>query len=96
MSSNGKSLRPAGYASALGLQPRAGTSAMAWLTKKNLGSGEFFVFMGVLVYMAVGAACGLIYLANVDETPGLVKRVAIAFGGYVIAYLGAAYRQLSQ
>lgn len=46
--------------------------------------------------VALAAGCGLTYLANVDETPGLVKTVAIAFGGYVIAYVGAAYSQLSQ
>jgi hypothetical protein len=57
---------------------------------------ELILFAGVFVYMAVGAACGLTYLANVGETPGLLRTVAVAFGGYVIAYIGAAYKQVSQ
>jgi hypothetical protein len=83
----------AGYAGTLGLQPKSGTRALGWFNWKNLRDSGL-LFLGVFTYMAVGAACGLTYLANVDETPGIIKTVAIAFGGYVIAYLGAAYKQI--
>ena len=84
-----------GYAGALGVQPQPGTRAVAWFSKWP-SLTELLLFLGVFLYMLVGAACGLTYLANVEEAPGLIKTVAIAFGGYVIAYIGAAYRQLSQ
>jgi hypothetical protein len=86
----------AGYAGALGMPPAAGKDAFAWFAQGTRNWPEFFLLLGVLLYMAVGAACGLTYLANVDETPALLKTVSIAFGGYVIAYLGTAYKQLSQ
>jgi hypothetical protein len=85
----------AGYAGALGVQPQPGTRAIAWFSKWP-SLTDVLLFLGVFLYMFVGAACGLTYLANVEEAPGLLKTVAIAFGGYVIAYIGAAYRQLSQ
>ena len=64
-------------------------------TWKSLTTTTSILFAGIFLYMAVGAACGLTYLANADETPSILKTVAVAFGGYVIAYLGAAYKQLT-
>jgi hypothetical protein len=85
----------AGYSAALGMHAQPGTKALEWFTKENLRA-DWILALGVFVYIAVGAACGLTYLANTDETPGLLRTVAVAFGGYVIAYIGTAYRQLSQ
>ena|SRR5437764_7807704 len=85
----------AGYSASLGMHTQRGTKALEWFTKENLRA-DWILALGVFVYMAVGAACGLTYLANTDETPGLLRTVAVAFGGYVIAYIGTAYRQLSQ
>jgi hypothetical protein len=51
--------------------------------------------LGVVLYMAVGTACGVTYLVHDPQAPGIVKTVAVAFGGYVLAYIGAAYRQFS-
>jgi hypothetical protein len=86
----------AGFSGALGLQPTQGVRAIDFFKTKGLFNTELILFAGVFVYMAVGAACGLTYLANVGETPGLLRTVAVAFGGYVIAYIGAAYKQISQ
>jgi hypothetical protein len=86
----------AGFSGALGMQPTAGVRALDLFKNKGLFNTELILFVGIFVYMAVGAACGLTYLANVDETPGLLRTVAVAFGGYVIAYIGAAYKQLNQ
>jgi hypothetical protein len=85
----------AGYAGALGLNPQPGVRAFSWFSQKNFKASGL-LFLGVFTYMTVGAACGLTYLANVDETPGIIKTVAVAFGGYVIAYIGAAYKQIGQ
>jgi hypothetical protein len=85
----------AGYASALGVQISSKTTALQFFTKGHFWSAESFILLGALVYMVIGAACGLTYLANVHETPTILKTVSIAFGGYVIAYLGTAYRQSS-
>lgn len=85
----------AGFAGVLGTHPSAGTNGLKWFTKANVLSTEFILFIGVFLYMTVGAACGLTYLANTDESPGLLRTVSVAFGGYVIAYIGSAYRQLS-
>jgi len=48
------------------------------------------IAIGVLTYLCVGAALGLTYLIWEVESPGIVKTIAIAFGGYVIAYVGKA------
>lgn len=86
----------AGFAGVLGTHPAPGTNGLKWFKKENLVSTEFILFIGVFLYMTVGAACGLTYLANNDESPALLRTVSVAFGGYVIAYIGSVYKQLSQ
>jgi hypothetical protein len=46
---------------------------------------------GVILYMLASAALGLTYLIRESESPGIVKTIAVAFGGYVIAYVGKAF-----
>jgi hypothetical protein len=90
-----------GYAAVLGVTANGVTFAapsgagrlrtfLAWLnhvvTLNNL------LGAGVFAYMAAGAALGVTYLWNQSESPGIVKTIAVAFGGYVIAYLGIVYR----
>lgn len=89
-----------GYASVLGVPPaderRAGLDGtkpvrfLRWLWSQfNLRN---LLAFGVFMYMAAGAALGLAYLANPKETPNVVKTIAVAFGGYAIAYIGKAYK----
>jgi len=89
-----------GYASVLGVPPAGeqihGLNATApvrflrWLYSQfNLRN---LLGLGVFMYMAAGTALGLTYLANIKEAPGVVKTISVAFGGYVIAYIGKAYR----
>jgi hypothetical protein len=89
-----------GYASVLGVPPAGeqiqGLNATApvrflrWLYSHfNLRN---LLGLGVFMYMAAGAALGLTYLANIKEAPGIVKTISVAFGGYVIAYIGKAYK----
>jgi hypothetical protein len=47
---------------------------------------------GSLLYLVIGAAIGVTYAFNEAETPTVIKTIAVGFGGYVIAYLGAAYQ----
>jgi hypothetical protein len=89
-----------GYASVLGVPP-AGEERpdfdatgpvrlLRWLQSQfNLSN---LLALGVFMYMAAGATLGLTYLANTKESPGIVKTIAVAFGGYVIAYIGKAYK----
>jgi hypothetical protein len=89
-----------GYASVLGVQPPSKEPPQlqggvvrrlfqwldAVLTVSNL------LGAGILFYMLAGTALGVTYLANQNESPGVVRTIAVAFGGYVIAYIGKAYQ----
>lgn len=46
---------------------------------------------GIWVYAVVGSAVAITYVVNQNETPGTIKALAVAFGGYVIALVTAAY-----
>jgi len=94
-----------GYASLLGVAqqgtpyaaPARVTGLRAlwhWLINKVLTQNNL-LGAGVFSYMAAGAALGVTYLANQNESPGIVKTIAVAFGGYVIAYIGTAYKNWS-
>ena len=90
-----------GYAALLGISgdgaafaPPEGVQGfrkfLAWLN--HVLTLDNLLGAGVFAYMAVGAALGATYLWNQSESPGIVKTIAVAFGGYVIAYLGTVYR----
>jgi fructoselysine-6-P-deglycase FrlB-like protein len=44
------------------------------------------------VYAVVASAVAITYVLNQGETPDSIKALAVAFGGYVIALVNAAYR----
>lgn len=46
---------------------------------------------GIWVYAIVATAVAVTYVANPAETPDEVRSLALAFGGYVIAMIYAAY-----
>jgi hypothetical protein len=46
---------------------------------------------GIWVYALVASAVAIVYLVNQGETPEAIKALAIAFAGYVIAFMTAAY-----
>jgi hypothetical protein len=89
-----------GYATVLGVPPGGseeerlkGTRPvrlLRWLRAQfNLRN---LLALGVFMYMAAGAALGLTYLTHTVESPAVVKTVSVAFGGYVVAYIGKAYK----
>ncbi len=47
--------------------------------------------VGVWAYGVVGAAVSLIYILHPNETPEAVRALAVLFGGYVVAFVTAAY-----
>jgi hypothetical protein len=47
---------------------------------------------GIWVYAIVASAVAITYVLNQHETPGTIKALAVAFGGYVIALITAAYK----
>jgi hypothetical protein len=90
----------AGYASILGVPPKTGGTRItgtgwekvkAWLRIVLLE--RTLLGAGVILYMLAGGAMCLTYAFNEAQTPSIVKTVAVAFGGYVIAYIGAAYER---
>ncbi len=55
-------------------------------------STEVLLAAGIFLYMLTTASMGVAYIFNSSETPGVVKTIVIAFGGYAIAYIGNQYR----
>ena len=47
---------------------------------------------GIWVYALVGSAVAVTYVLNEAETPGAIKALAVAFGGYVITLVNGAYK----
>ena len=47
---------------------------------------------GIWVYAVVASAVAVTYVFNQNQTPGTIKALAVAFGGYVIALVTAAYK----
>jgi hypothetical protein len=46
---------------------------------------------GVWTYASVASAVAIVYVLNQAQTPPAIKGLAVAFGGYVIALMTAAY-----
>jgi hypothetical protein len=47
---------------------------------------------GVLLYMLASMLLGVAYVTNSGESPAVVRTIAVAFGGYVISFVGLAYK----
>ena len=89
----------AGYATVLGVEPHAENSVAMlsrdWFGKvRQLLQERLLLLLGVGLYMLIGIAVAVTYAVNEAETPGVLRTFAVAWGGYVIAYLGAAFRRV--
>lgn len=62
---------------------------------RRLFTERTLLVIGVLAYMVAGFAACATYGLNDAETPAVLKTIAVAFGGYVIAFVGSAMRQVS-
>jgi hypothetical protein len=48
--------------------------------------------VGVILYMVASMLLGVAYVTNSAESPAVVRTIAVAFGGYVIGFIGLAYK----
>lgn len=49
--------------------------------------------LGIWVYAIVAAAVAVTYALNPNQTPAMIKALAVAFAGYVLALITAAYKE---
>ena len=93
----------AGYAILLGIHPKtAGELGLTdksgfdrfWTWITSVSAGVTLLGVGALAYLFVGIGIGVTYAFNEKETPAVLSTIAVGFGGYVIAYLGAAYQKM--
>lgn len=62
------------------------------LEPKSTSSASWPKTFGIWVYAIVASAVAITYVLNQNQTPGTIKALAVAFGGYVIALVTAAYK----
>lgn len=76
---------------AVGLVAESRLSAFANAIGRAL-SLKHLLGAGVLLYMLASMLLGVAYVTNSAESPAVVRTIAVAFGGYVISFVGLAYR----
>lgn len=92
-----------GFGVVLGAQGKGGSGALApddnvtvtQAVKKAVGE-RTLLFAGVIIYMFAGLVICVTYALNEPETPSVLKTIAIAFAGYVVAFVSTAYQQLTE
>lgn len=92
-----------GFGVVLGAQGKGGAKALttgdsvsvAEAVKKAVGE-RTLLFAGVIIYMFAGFVICVTYALNEAETPSILKTIAVAFAGYVVAFVSTAYQQLSE
>jgi len=75
---------------------KARLAARVWqvlsLEPKTTTSASWPKTFGIWIYALVASAVAITYVLNQNETPGTIKALAVAFGGYVLALVTAAYK----
>jgi hypothetical protein len=92
-----------GFGVVLGSQGAGGAKALAsdddksivQAVKKAVGE-RTLLFAGVIIYMFAGFVICVTYALNEAETPSILKTIAVAFAGYVVAFVSTAYQQLTE
>jgi hypothetical protein len=62
------------------------------LDASNPQSASWPKTFGIWAYAVVASAVAVTYVLNPNQTPQSIKALAVAFGGYVIALVTAAYK----
>lgn len=62
------------------------------LDPKRVDSASWPKTFGIWVYAVIAFAVAVTYVLNQGSTPPAIRALAIAFGGYVVALVNAAYR----
>jgi hypothetical protein len=57
----------------------------------NIRAASWPKTVGIWLYAIVGAAVAVTYALNPNQTPATIKALAVAFAGYILALLTAAY-----
>jgi hypothetical protein len=65
--------------------------AILSIRPRTVSSSSIPLTVGIWVYAAVAGAVAMTYVLNQRETPPSVRGLAVAFGGYVVAFLASAY-----
>ena len=65
------------------------------LERSDAASPSWPKTVGVWLYAIVASAVAVTYVLNQSQTPDAIKALALAFGGYVIALVNAAYKSSS-
>jgi uncharacterized YccA/Bax inhibitor family protein len=84
-----------GYSLVLGTATPPGEGESLTTSLRQVVGEKDLLFVGVIVYMLAGFAVCIAYASNEAETPAVLKTIAVAFGGYVVAYIGTAYKRLT-
>jgi hypothetical protein len=58
----------------------------------NVDAASWPKTIGIWLYALVAAAVAITYALNPNQTPSTIKALAVAFAGYILALLTAAYR----
>src|SRR3954464_14149418 len=92
-----------GFGVVLGAQGKGGAKALApdddvtvAQAVKKAGGERTLLFAGVILYMFAGLVICATYALNEAETPSILRTIAVAFAGYVVAFISTAYQQLSE
>jgi len=62
------------------------------LEPQRVDSASWPKTFGIWAYAVIAFAVAVTYVLNQDSTPPAIRALAIAFGGYVVALVNAAYR----
>jgi hypothetical protein len=91
-----------GYATVVDAQAADGRRVAGLIGESRLGSlaGAIgnalsirrLLGVGVLLYLLASMLLGVAYVTNSSESPAVVRTIAVAFGGYVISFVGLAYK----
>ncbi len=57
----------------------------------NISAASWPKTVGIWLYAIVGAAVAVTYALNPSQTPSTIKALAVAFAGYILALVTAAY-----
>lgn len=64
---------------------------LLWLADAK--TERWLLVLGVIVYFVACSAMAVVWVLHERETPDIVKTIATGFGGYVLAYVSAAYQR---
>ncbi len=74
-------------------RPHLHLQRLLTLDPVNVSSPSWPKTLGIWLYATVGGAVAVTYAFNPHQTPETIKALAVAFAGYILALLTAAYHE---